>query len=658
MASRWTHEQLSDVDGGPFDDIRFDFEAEESLRRVLFTSSVSHETQDSFSAHCSSEHQLDFANFARSQIASESDGFAGSTIGRRQDLDHLIPSILPAPALVQHSYSVPDATLGFSIATDMPRASNMADQTGTEAVAQSMSWSSHRICPSSGAQSTPVAQAISVSSKEENPICPDCRNGKRFKRTEYNEGKKCNKHTKKDQKEQKAAQTPHYVLRSVEHPWITSQQARDMVYPILPPLLLKGDDYVQFLETEPEWVGNFIRAANTVYGEDSEPTNTHVDPESDLAVETARMHADRLRQQTIYNHKPHEESSKAWYTNDWVVTRFRFLFQAVRNYHAGGPHLYPVGGSNNGYGRDTTTRMGDRLKKIAATLAINKRVVMDVIEGRGVCALAANPDVYANRKDSNNKCNTRKKQKLDNAANESSAGDPDAAHQHSEDDYTPTPRAPTRKRRKGKQAQVPPPRTERTGSVPDPYESLSVRGGDGGGDGVAALTVEGGRLHERRMHSARTNRQSTGGSSAVSAYSTQGGPLPQPSMSQGDDPCCQLYAASTVPNLSSRSGGPFTNAAPQCPSMGSGTTMTGYQQGHVAHNVPKSSVEWQDQLPSQAVAHIFPYAGEHDAHKQTSVPLDDAIAEILDEGRTADDPWETTGGSSNAAGQSGLRDIY
>ncbi|TKA54077.1 hypothetical protein B0A55_12377 [Friedmanniomyces simplex] len=91
----------------------------------------------------------------------------------------------------------------------------------------------------------------------------------------------------------------------------------------------------------------------------------------------------------------------------------RLLFRAVLTCHQGGRSIYPIGGNNNGYGEDRKMKFTARLGVIIDAMQADKRVVMDVIEGRGVAALAMNPKRFADRKNSNNKCNENKKRKLD-----------------------------------------------------------------------------------------------------------------------------------------------------------------------------------------------------------------------------------------------------
>ncbi|KAK3072933.1 hypothetical protein LTR53_005932 [Teratosphaeriaceae sp. CCFEE 6253] len=247
----------------------------------------------------------------------------------------------------------------------------------------------------------------------ENPVCTKCPGEKRFKPTPYNEGQYCNKHYKMAQKSIEAQIAPVYPL--LDGPDAESHEnTQGMVYPTLPPLVYQGegvDDWQEMQHHETHWVAQFLVAANTQYTEDTREALPLGLDDADSA-DADRRHENALKQQSAYNHKPHHESSKEYYTPAWVNARMRMLFRSVLIYHQGGAVLYAQGGNNNGYGEDKTLRMSERLARITKTMARDKRVVMDVIEGRGVAALAANPSRFADRKNSNNKCNEKKKRKL------------------------------------------------------------------------------------------------------------------------------------------------------------------------------------------------------------------------------------------------------
>ncbi|KAK4544986.1 hypothetical protein LTR36_003891 [Oleoguttula mirabilis] len=262
---------------------------------------------------------------------------------------------------------------------------------------------------------------------------------------------RCRKHQAKWVKEQASTQVPMYHF---DQGISSFETAKTLVYPAIPAIIYEGDgddDVVFYREAEDEWVKRFIDASNIEFTGDGEALRDNDDK---------RIHEHLLKQQDTYNHKPHEKSSKESYTNDFINIRMRFLFCAVLTFHEGGPAIYPVGGANGGYGEDTTLAMSKRLAAIEDILKQEKRVVMDVVEGRGVLALAANPKHYMDRKQSNNKCNTKKKGKfaIADAVEAGQIPTPGAAyHDDGEDerDAAPTPvrRRGRSKRKAGPQGQ-------------------------------------------------------------------------------------------------------------------------------------------------------------------------------------------------------------
>ncbi|TKA25244.1 hypothetical protein B0A50_05942 [Salinomyces thailandicus] len=242
--------------------------------------------------------------------------------------------------------------------------------------------------------------------------CEDCvrhNNGKWYNRTARCGPTRCRKHQNKYLKDLEAQRSPEYVADMQQ---IRSfHDAEILVYPDIPPLAYEGpgqDDWPFFYDQEDYWIGQFIQAANVEY----------TDASSDIAIadmdqEQKAMHTHLTKQQLTYNHKPHELTSKDIYTNEFINVRMRFLFQAVLIYHQGGKSIYPTGGANGGYGEDKKLSMSDRLQRIVEILRKDKRVLMDVIEGRGVLAFAAHPTGFQLRKQSNKVCNDRKKRKFD-----------------------------------------------------------------------------------------------------------------------------------------------------------------------------------------------------------------------------------------------------
>ncbi|KAK5740806.1 hypothetical protein LTR17_004396 [Elasticomyces elasticus] len=235
---------------------------------------------------------------------------------------------------------------------------------------------------------------------------------KKFKPTVYNNGVYCNKHTAQVEKERLADQAPFYALDQAPDA-DSDAKTTDLVYPMVPPLDYENpsedDDYLDHVDNESPWVALLTAAANRPYLRPNE-TNDSQDP--DAVADRNRRHDNAVKQQRICNKKPLEASSRDFYNDVTLNSRLRMLFRAILTYHQGGRSLYPVGGSNNGYGDDRTLRFTRRMWIIIEAMEVDKRVVMDVVEGRGVAALAANPRRFADRKNSNNKCNENKLKKL------------------------------------------------------------------------------------------------------------------------------------------------------------------------------------------------------------------------------------------------------
>jgi hypothetical protein len=102
------------------------------------------------------------------------------------------------------------------------------------------------------------------------------------------------------------------------------------------------------------------------------------------------------------------------YGEGMVTARVRALFGEAVRFHTGvGEAFYPCGGVNAGYAGDVRMGFEERMRVIQGLLRGNKRIVMDVIEGRGVRSLVANPEGYDKRKQSNNECNEVKKEMMD-----------------------------------------------------------------------------------------------------------------------------------------------------------------------------------------------------------------------------------------------------
>ncbi|KAI7563673.1 hypothetical protein KC317_g7580 [Hortaea werneckii] len=243
--------------------------------------------------------------------------------------------------------------------------------------------------------------------------CEDCLkhgNTKMYHRTANCGPSRCRKHQKKFMKDMDAQMTPIYEL---DESVLSYEDARQSKFPSVKALVYEGpglDDWQLFVDQGGYWTHRFIQAANVPYTE----TNPFMLIDN-MSNDEKAMHLHLIKQQQTYNHKPHEETSKAIYTTRSVTCSLRILFQAILNFHRGGEAVYPVGGANGGYGDEKRLKMSTRLLEIEGILRKDKRVLMDVIEGRGVLAFAAHPVAYQARKQSNKTCNDRKKRKFDKA---------------------------------------------------------------------------------------------------------------------------------------------------------------------------------------------------------------------------------------------------
>ena len=210
---------------------------------------------------------------------------------------------------------------------------------------------------------------------------PNCK--RRFRLTATNSLQLCKRHQDKYNRNHAGPPTFQYL------PYINSfDAARQTVYVRLDPLNLEEDDVDQANDGD-FWVNLFINAANTPY------------------VEGSDYHEFHARQQTVYNGKAYKE-----FDDEKVNVRMRFLYQAALTFHNGGDSVYPRGGDNEGYGDGyTPLKFSDRLNTIVGILTLDKRVCMDVIEGRGVIAFVKNPQRYEKRKTQNKDSNEKKQRK-------------------------------------------------------------------------------------------------------------------------------------------------------------------------------------------------------------------------------------------------------
>lgn len=95
-------------------------------------------------------------------------------------------------------------------------------------------------------------------------------------------------------------------------------------------------------------------------------------------------------QQTTFNQKA-KMDREGDFSTAFVTARLRALWQEVVAFHCGGRSFYPVGGDSAGYTEDLGLKFGERLEAIREVMEVDKRTVMDVVEGRGVGAFVGNP---------------------------------------------------------------------------------------------------------------------------------------------------------------------------------------------------------------------------------------------------------------------------
>ena len=175
-----------------------------------------------------------------------------------------------------------------------------------------------------------------------------------------------------------------------------SSVARDNIYPDRGPLQgpeeeITKDECQSRVETI---VRGFIDAVNLSYPQPGKESACH------------EFH---LQQQKVFNGNRH---AKKGFTDRDVNIRMRALCEEIIVFHTGGRTVYPQGGDNAGYGEpNKKLTFNERVKQIADLIALDKRVCMDVIEGRGVTALVENPEKFEKRKTQNKDSNAKKQEK-------------------------------------------------------------------------------------------------------------------------------------------------------------------------------------------------------------------------------------------------------
>ena len=179
-------------------------------------------------------------------------------------------------------------------------------------------------------------------------------------------------------------------------PFMSWNTVTNTAYPMHQPLRTSGSDHSLWenKDRETEWVGRFINAAATPYDEliGEEPKKFYLD-----------------QQQTFNGKAFMEKHPNGRYTDLWINVRMRMLFRTAVVFHDGGRAVYPTGGDSGGYGRpDISLTFLQRLETIEDEMKVNKLVVMNIIEGKGVVALVENPSRFKKRKIQNKNSNETK----------------------------------------------------------------------------------------------------------------------------------------------------------------------------------------------------------------------------------------------------------
>ncbi|PPJ56162.1 hypothetical protein CBER1_09190 [Cercospora berteroae] len=182
--------------------------------------------------------------------------------------------------------------------------------------------------------------------------------------------------------------------------------ARALIYPPQPSRgpPVSPDELAHILAHEDDYIQRLLDAVNFVVP-GGEGGNSKA---PGLSWET--------RQQITFNQKLRMEGTshkgaEGLYRRSLITARLRALFLELYQFHAGAQEsFYAIGGNNAGYHADTSMTFQERFESVREFLRTNKRMVMDVIEGRGVKSIVANPKGYNKRKVSNNACNEDKKE--------------------------------------------------------------------------------------------------------------------------------------------------------------------------------------------------------------------------------------------------------
>lgn len=184
----------------------------------------------------------------------------------------------------------------------------------------------------------------------------------------------------------------HALLPSFEIEPMTLIQAIKEIYPDLKPLASSSLHEDASLATERDqqlkWQTRFVKAVILPYEGNNQ----------------------KLRDQQEYFNGNVECDPDAFYTDKNVNARMVILFHAAYRTHVGGKVLYANNGDSTGYPKESEPlTFVRRLETIEELLKVNKRIVMDVIQGRGVLAFVSTPIAYDRRKATNNMNNELKR---------------------------------------------------------------------------------------------------------------------------------------------------------------------------------------------------------------------------------------------------------
>ena len=225
----------------------------------------------------------------------------------------------------------------------------------------------------------------------------------------------------------------HALLPAIRLIPKTLAQAKAEVYPAHPPLgqehLYRDPTLQSEAGQELKWQRRFLAAALAPYDGPNK----------------------KLQDQQAYFNGNVECDTEGHYSEDQVNSRIALLYHIARNVHVGGERLYAIFGDNDGYPKENRRlTFLRRLQTIEELLRTNKRIVLDVIQGRGVGAFVETPLAFDKRKATNNTNNENKKRE----APADEEGEEDGENDETQDTPTPPPRKKRALRKPATQATV------------------------------------------------------------------------------------------------------------------------------------------------------------------------------------------------------------